>query len=87
MSSIAVKGVDVFFYDVFSVETHLGSQGSATLAASCGAKVMVAYHYGTLKFPPEFPDFFPEDAYPFIQDIPARYLILNPGEPLELPVD
>jgi L-ascorbate metabolism protein UlaG (beta-lactamase superfamily) len=81
-----VKGVDVFFFDIFAVESHLGSQGSAILAASCGAKVMVAYHYGTLKFPPEFPLFDPQDAYPFIQDVPASYLVLNPGEPLDLPV-
>lgn len=82
----AVKGVDVFFFDIFAVESHLGSEGSAALAASCGAKVMVAYHYGTLKFPPTFPEFEPAAAYPYIKDIPARYLILNPGEPLDLPV-
>lgn len=81
-----IKGVDVFFFDIFAVESHLGSEGSARLAASCGAKVMVAYHYGTLKFPPNFPNFDPTDAYPFIENIPARYLVLNPGEPLELPV-
>lgn len=81
----AIKGVDVFFFDIFAVETHLGSAGSARLAASCGAKVMVAYHYGTLVFPPEFPVFDPEDARPYLRDLSARYLILNPGEPLDLP--
>jgi L-ascorbate metabolism protein UlaG (beta-lactamase superfamily) len=82
----AVKGVDVFFFDIFAVESHLGSQGSALLAESCGAKVMIAYHYGTLKFPWGFPEFTPEDAYPYIPNIPARYMALNPGEILELPV-
>ena len=54
-----VKGVDVFFFDIFAVESHLGSQGSAILAASCSAKVMVAYHYGTLSFRPASPPSFP----------------------------
>ncbi len=83
---LAVKGVDVFFFDIFAVESHLGSQGSAVLAASCWAKALLPYHYGTLKFPPEFPEFTPEDALPFLQGSQARFLVLNPGEPLELPV-
>ncbi len=78
--------MDVFFFDIFAEESDLGSQGSAILAASCGAEVMVAYHYGTLQFPPSFPTFAPEDAYPYIQNIPAKYLVLNRGELLELPV-
>jgi len=84
---LEVKGVDVFFFDIFAVETHLGSEGSARLAASCGAKVMVAYHYGTLVFPPEFPIFVPEDAEPYLKEVKARYLVLNPGQPLNLPVE
>ncbi len=76
----------MFFFDVFKNEFHLGSEGSARLAASCGAKVMIAYHYGTFKIPPEFPDCAAEDAYAYIQDLSARYLILNPGEVLHLPV-
>lgn len=83
---LEVKGVDVFFFDIFAVETHLGSEGSARLAASCGAKVMIAYHYGTLVFPPGFPTFVPEDALPYLTDVRGRYLVLNPGEPLDLPV-
>ena len=83
---LEVRGVDVFFFDIFAVETHLGSEGSARLAASCGAKVMIAYHYGTLVFPPEFPIFVPEDALPYLTDVRGRYLVLNPGEPLSLPV-
>jgi L-ascorbate metabolism protein UlaG (beta-lactamase superfamily) len=81
-----VKDVDVLFFDVFGVDSHLGPEGSARLAASSGAKVMVAYHYGTLELPAMFAGYDPEDAQPYIQELAAKFLVLNPGEPLELPL-
>ena len=34
---LEVTGVDVLFFDVAQVETHLGPAGSAQLARTCGA--------------------------------------------------
>ena len=83
----AYKDVDVLFFDVAAVPYHLGPQGSARLAKSCGAKVMIAYHYGTFDLPPgSFANCDPDDALPYLKDLPGEYLKLNPGETLKLPV-
>jgi L-ascorbate metabolism protein UlaG (beta-lactamase superfamily) len=83
-----VKGVDVLFFDVAAVNAHLGPEGSARLAVSSGAKIMIAYHYGTFDLPPgSFGSFDPQDSLPYVKDVPARFLQLNPGEVLQLPVD
>jgi L-ascorbate metabolism protein UlaG (beta-lactamase superfamily) len=84
---LEVKNVDVLFFDVAAVESHLGPAGSARLGESCGAKVLVAYHYGTFDLPPgSFGNCDPDDALPYVQDLPARYLKLQPGEVLSLPL-
>ena len=43
---------NVLLLDVaYQVHTHLGPDGSAELARTCGAKTLVAYHYGTFEAP------------------------------------
>jgi L-ascorbate metabolism protein UlaG (beta-lactamase superfamily) len=84
---LEVKNVDVLFFDVAAVESHLGPEGSARLGASCGAKALIAYHYGTFDLPPgSFGNCDPDDALPYLQDVPARYLKPQPGEILALPI-
>ncbi len=84
---LAYQDVDVMFFDVADVDTHLGPAGSAALAKSSGAKVMVAYHYGTFDLPPgSFGGCDPEDALPYVQDLAGTFVQLNPGEVLELPL-
>jgi len=91
------KDVDVLLWDsAYMVSTHLGPDGSAGLARSCGAKVMVAYHYGTYEAPRGGTPMYdgwrralesdPEDSLPFAKDCPGRFVVLQPGEPLRLPV-
>ncbi len=78
---LTFKGVDVLFFDVAAVDSHLGPEGSTRLAKSCGAKSMIAYHYGTFDLPPgSFGSFDPDDARPFLNGVPARFLRPNPGE-------
>lgn len=82
-----VREVDVLFFDVAAVPYHLGPEGSARLARSCGAKVMIAYHYGTFDLPPgSFANCDPDDALPYVKGLSGKYLKLNPGEVLALPV-
>jgi L-ascorbate metabolism protein UlaG (beta-lactamase superfamily) len=84
---LAFKDIDVLFFDVAAVESHLGPEGSARLARACGAKVMIAYHYGTFDLPPgSFGNCDPDDALPYLKDVPGRFLKLGPGEVVELPV-
>lgn len=84
---LEVKGVDVLFFDVAAVDAHLGPQGSAELAKSCGAKVLIAYHYGTFDLPTEpYASSDPRDALPYLEGVPGKYLLLNPGEVLRLPL-
>jgi len=84
---LTIKDIDVLFFDVAAVESHLGPEGSARLGASCGAKALIAYHYGTYDLPPgSFANCDPEEALPYLQEIPARYLQLQPGEILALPL-
>lgn len=83
----AFNGVDVLFFDVAAVDSHLGPAGSAELAKSCGASVLLAYHYGTFDMPPgTFATCDPEDALPYLEGLRVRYLRVNPGELLNLPV-
>jgi L-ascorbate metabolism protein UlaG (beta-lactamase superfamily) len=75
------KDVDVMFFDVAALDSHLGPEGSARLAMSCGAKTLIAYHYGTFDLPPgSFGGFDPQDALAYVKDVPARFQCMNPGE-------
>ena len=84
-----VTGVDVLFFDVAAVAGHLGPQGSSRLAQTCGAKVMIAYHYGTYEMPPgTYGSCDPEDAKHYVEGrLRARLLMPNPGELLRLPLE
>jgi L-ascorbate metabolism protein UlaG (beta-lactamase superfamily) len=82
-----IRGVDVLFFDVAAVESHLGPAGSAKLAQSSGAKVMIAYHYGTFNLPAgSFGNCDPEDSLRYLTEVSADFLQLNPGEPFKLPL-
>jgi L-ascorbate metabolism protein UlaG (beta-lactamase superfamily) len=82
-----VKEIDILFFDVAAVRSHLGPEGSAKLARSSGAKIMFAYHYGTFELPPgSYGNCDPRDALPFVEGISARFLQPDPGEILRLPL-
>ncbi|MCL5274609.1 MAG: MBL fold metallo-hydrolase [Chloroflexi bacterium] len=82
---LSYNDVDLMFFDVAAVDSHLGPQGSARLATSCGAKTLIAYHYGTFDLPPgSFGSFDPADALAYVKDVPARFLRPNPGEILSV---
>jgi len=84
---LQIKGVDVLFFDVAAVESHLGPAGSSRLAQSSGARVLVAYHYGTFDLPAGgFASQSPADSLSYIAGLSADFRILNPGQPLELPL-
>jgi L-ascorbate metabolism protein UlaG (beta-lactamase superfamily) len=84
---LTVRDVDVLFFDVAAVNAHLGPAGSAQLAETCGAKAMLAYHYGTFDLPPgTFGSCDPQDSLPYVEGLSARFLQLNPGELLRLPL-
>ncbi len=77
----AVRDVDVLMFDVADVRTHLGPAGSAALARSCGASLMIAYHYGTLDVPPgSFGGCDPADSLPYVRDLAAQFLTPQPGQ-------
>lgn len=83
----AVRDVDVLFFDIAAVRSHLGPEGSAKLAISSGAKLMVAYHYGTFVLPPgSYGNCDPRDALPFVEGLSARFLQPSPGETIRLPL-
>jgi hypothetical protein len=66
----------------------LGPAGSARLAASSGARALLAYHYGTFDLPAGgYATCDPADALPFVKDLPAEFLQLDPGEPFKLPLE
>ena len=78
---LTVKDVDVLFFDVASVPSHLGPQGSAQIARSSGAKTLIAYHYGTFDLPPgSFANCNPLEALPYVEGLNAELQILNPGD-------
>jgi len=84
---LSIQNVDVLFFDVAAVRSHLGPEGSARLAITSGASVMVAYHYGTFVLPPgSYGNCDPADALPFVEGLSAEFLMLNPGETLRLPL-
>lgn len=83
---LQVRGVDVLFFDVAVCRSHLGPEGSARLAATCGAADLIAYHYGTVDVLPGGPfGSDPADCLPLVAGLSSRFLLLNPGEPLRLP--
>lgn len=82
-----IKNVDVLFFDVAAVDSHLGPKGSARLAQTSGAKVMIAYHYGTFDLPPgSYGGCDPEDSLPYIKDLNAVLITPDPGEIIKLPL-
>jgi L-ascorbate metabolism protein UlaG (beta-lactamase superfamily) len=84
---LSIRGVDVLFFDVAAVDAHLGPAGSARLAGSSGAQVMVAYHYGTFDLPPgSYGNCDPEDSFRYISNAKADFLQLDPGELMYLPL-
>jgi len=81
-----VSGVDVLFFDVAVCRSHLGPEGSAKLAETCGAKALVAYHYGTLDVARGGPfGSSPEGCGALVEELPGRFLTPDPGEVLRLP--
>lgn len=82
-----IKDVDIIFFDVAAVDSHLGPEGSARLAVTSGAKVMIAYHYGTFDLPPgSYGGCDPDDSLPYIKDLDAKFLKPDPGEIINLPI-
>jgi L-ascorbate metabolism protein UlaG (beta-lactamase superfamily) len=78
---------DVMFFDVAAVDSHLGPAGSAALGRTSGAKVMLAYHYGTFDIPPgSWGGCLVEDALPLVKGHPAKLLAPRPGEIIRLPL-
>ena len=78
---LAVKGVDVLFFDVAEARAHLGPEGSARLAETCGATDLIAYHYGTFEVPPGGPfGSDPKDCLGLVEELSAYYRQLNPGD-------
>ena len=83
---LEVTGVDVLFFDVAQVQTHLGPAGSAQLAKTCGATDLVAYHYGTYDVPPGGPfGGDPDDCLTYLEGVDARFHRPDPGQVLQLP--
>jgi len=81
-----IKNVDILFFDVAAVDSHLGPEGSARLAETSGAKAMIAYHYGTFDLPPgSYGGCDPDDSLPYIKNLKADFLKPNPGEIIKLP--
>jgi L-ascorbate metabolism protein UlaG (beta-lactamase superfamily) len=81
-----VKNVDILFFDVAAVDSHLGPKGSARLAATSGAKALIAYHYGTFDVPKgSFGGCDPDDSLPYVKNLNAVFLKPNPGEIIKLP--
>ncbi|MFB3892979.1 MAG: MBL fold metallo-hydrolase [Phycisphaerae bacterium] len=86
------RGVDVLLWDVaYQVHTHLGPDGSAALARTCGAKVYLAYHYGTFEAPEDGGyrralQSEPDDSLPFAAGLPGEFRVVEPGEVVALPL-
>ena len=81
-----IKNVDILFFDVAAVDSHLGPKGSARLAGTSGARAMIAYHYGTFDVPAgSFGGCDPDDSLPYIKDLKAVFLKPDPGEIIKLP--
>ncbi len=81
-----IKDVDILFFDVAAVDSHLGPEGSARIAVTSGAKAMIAYHYGTFDLPPgSYGGCDPDDSLPYVKNIKADFLRPDPGEIIRLP--
>lgn len=81
-----IKDVDILLFDVAAVDSHLGPKGSARLAETSGAGVLIAYHYGTFDLPPgSYGGCDPDDALPYIKNLKAEFLRPDPGEIITLP--
>ena len=81
------KEVDVLLFDVADVDSHLGPSGSARLADSCGARVLIPYHYWPFgKSPGPFADFDPHHITVSTQGLSAQIVNLRPGEILNLSI-
>lgn len=82
-----IQNVDILFFDIAAVDAHLGPKGSARLARTSGAAIMLAYHYGTFDLPPNsYGGCDPNDALPYVKDLDADFLRLDVGEILPLPI-
>jgi L-ascorbate metabolism protein UlaG (beta-lactamase superfamily) len=76
-----IKNVDILFFDIAAVDSHLGPKGSARLAETSGAGILIAYHYGTFDLPPDsYGGCDPDDALPYIKNLNAEFLKPDPGE-------
>ena len=81
-----IKNVDILFFDIAAVDSHLGPKGSARLAETSGARVMIAYHYGTFDLPSgSYGGCDPDDALPYVKNLKAEFLKPGPGEIIRLP--
>ncbi len=90
---LGFRDVDVLMFDVAQgAKAHLGPEGSACLARTSGAKILLAYHYGTFEAPEKGGtweralDSDPDESWPFIKDLQARFAVLDPGPILLLPL-
>lgn len=84
---LEIRGVDVLFFDIANAKAHLGPEGSARLARTSGAKLLVAYHYGTYEMEPgSWANCDPDDALPYVKNLSAHFVKPNPGEIFHLPL-
>jgi L-ascorbate metabolism protein UlaG (beta-lactamase superfamily) len=82
-----VDDVDVLWFDIAEVGSHLGPQGSAALARATNARLLLAYHYGTYDLPPgTYASCDPAAAAPYLVDVEAPLRCPNPGEVIRLPL-
>lgn len=83
---LEINEVDLLFFDVAEARAHLGPEGSAKLAETCGATDLIAYHYGTFEVPQGGPfGSDPERCLPLLEGLSARFHLLNPGTLFCLP--
>ena len=75
------------FFDLARARAHLGPEGSALLAKTCGAKLIVPYHYGTFDVPPGGPfGGEPNEYEHMVANLPGRFQVVQPGELIRLPL-
>jgi L-ascorbate metabolism protein UlaG (beta-lactamase superfamily) len=90
---LEIRDVDVLMFDVAcGAKTHLGPAGSARLGRTSGARILLAYHYGTFEAPQKGGtwakalDSSVDESTPFIKDMQAKFAVMDPGEILRLPL-
>ena len=78
------RNIDVLLWDAsVDVPTHLGPDGTAAIAKTCDAKLLVPYHYGTYDLPDSVAhNGDPEDVLAHVTRAPDRTHRLAPGERL-----